>query len=78
MCCSPRRPVSRDCDRTHIEVEGDCARYATHFDSAIRDKAIAAVAYMTRHRWFVRYGPEKSDIVEQGDTGPRPATPLVS
>jgi len=45
-----------------IEVDGDWAQYATQFEPAIRDKAIAAMDYMTRYRWFVKYALEKDYI----------------
>ncbi len=45
-----------------IEIDGDFARYATPFEPAILDKAIAAMDYMTRYRWFVRYMLEKDFI----------------
>jgi len=45
-----------------IEVDGDWARHATHFEPAILDKAIAAMDFMSRYRWFVKYMLEK-DLV---------------
>jgi uncharacterized protein (DUF362 family) len=49
-------------DPVEIEVDGDWARHATQFEPAILDKAIAAMDYMTRYRWFVRYMLEKDFI----------------
>jgi len=45
-----------------IELDGDWGRYATRFEPAILDKAIAAMDYMTRYRWFVKYALEKDYI----------------
>jgi len=45
-----------------IEVDGDWTRHATHFEPAILDKAIAAMDFMSRYRWFVKYMLEK-DLV---------------
>jgi uncharacterized protein (DUF362 family) len=45
-----------------IEVDGDFERYATRFEPAVLDKAIAAMDYMTRYRWFVKYMLER-DLV---------------
>jgi hypothetical protein len=42
-----------------IEIDSDWTRYTTHFGP---DKAIAAIDYMTRYRWFVRYMLEKDFI----------------
>ncbi len=45
-----------------ITVDGDWARHATQFEPAIRDKAIAAMDYMSRYRWFVKYMLEKDFV----------------
>ena len=45
-----------------IEVDGDWARYATQFEPAILDKAIAAMDHMTRYRWFVKYMLEQNFV----------------
>jgi len=45
-----------------IEVDGDWPRHATRFEPAILDKAIAAMDYMTRYRWFVKYALEKDYV----------------
>ena len=45
-----------------IEVDGDWTRHTAEFEPAILDKAIAAMDYMTRYRWFVRYMLEKDFI----------------
>jgi uncharacterized protein (DUF362 family) len=45
-----------------IQVDGDLARYTTHFEPAILDKAIAAMDYMSRYRWFVKYMLEKNFV----------------
>jgi uncharacterized protein (DUF362 family) len=49
-------------DPAGIEVDGDWTRHATQFEPAILDKAIAAMDYMTRYRWFVRHMLEKDFI----------------
>jgi uncharacterized protein (DUF362 family) len=43
-----------------ISVDGDWARHATQFEPAVLDKAIAAMDYMSRYRWFVKYMLEKN------------------
>jgi len=49
--------------RAHaIEVDGEWARHATQFEPAILDKAIAAMDYMSRYRWFVKYALEKDYV----------------
>jgi uncharacterized protein (DUF362 family) len=45
-----------------IRVDGDFAGHATHFEPAILDKAIAAMDYMSRYRWFVKYMLEKNFV----------------
>jgi uncharacterized protein (DUF362 family) len=45
-----------------IEVDGEWARYATQFEPAILDKAIAAMDHMTRYRWFVKYMLEQNFV----------------
>jgi len=45
-----------------IHVDGDFARHATQFEPAILDKAIAAMDYMSRYRWFVKYMLEKNFV----------------
>jgi uncharacterized protein (DUF362 family) len=45
-----------------IKVDGDWARHATQFEPAILDKAIAAMDYMSRYRWFVKYMLEKDFV----------------
>ena len=37
-------------------------RHATRFEPAILDKAIAAMDYMSRYRWFVKYMLEKNFV----------------
>ena len=49
-------------DARQIEVDGEMARHATRFEPAIRDKAIAAMDYMSRYRWFVKYALEKDYV----------------
>jgi len=41
-------------DDLAIARDGDWATHATTFEPAILDKAIAAMNYMTRYRWFVK------------------------
>jgi len=38
-----------------IEADGDWTKHQTQFEPAILDKAIAAMNYMSRYRWFVKY-----------------------
>jgi uncharacterized protein (DUF362 family) len=45
-----------------IHVDGDWAGHATHFEPAVLDKAIAAMDYMSRYRWFVKYMLEKNFV----------------
>jgi uncharacterized protein (DUF362 family) len=49
-------------EASRIAVDGDWQRHATQFQPAVLDKAIAAMDYMTRYPWFVRYMLEK-DVV---------------
>ncbi len=43
-----------------ITVDGDWSLHATQFEPAVRDRAIAAMDYMSRYRWFVKYVLEKN------------------
>ncbi len=45
-----------------ITVDGDWARHATQFEPAILDRAIAAMDYMSRYGWFVKYALEKDFV----------------
>jgi uncharacterized protein (DUF362 family) len=45
-----------------IRVDGDFARHATQFEPAVLDKAIAAMNYMSRYRWFVKYMLERDSV----------------
>jgi len=45
-----------------IAVDGEWARHATCFEAAVLDKAIAAMNYMSRFRWFVTYMLERDYI----------------
>jgi uncharacterized protein (DUF362 family) len=45
-----------------IRVDGDWAKHATQFEPAILDKAIWAMDYMSRYRWFVKYALEKDFV----------------
>jgi uncharacterized protein (DUF362 family) len=45
-----------------IRVDGDWAKHATRFEPAILDKAIWAMDYMSRYRWFVKYALEKDYV----------------
>jgi uncharacterized protein (DUF362 family) len=49
-------------DAAQIAVDGDWERHQTQFEPAICDKAIAAMDYMSRYPWFVKYMLEK-DLV---------------
>ena len=44
--------------KEEIEVDGDWERHATQFEPAMLDKAVAAMNYMSRYRWFVKYALE--------------------
>jgi len=46
----------------YIQVDGDWARYQTQFEPAVLDKAIAAMNYMSRYRWFVKYALEQNHV----------------
>jgi uncharacterized protein (DUF362 family) len=45
-----------------IRADGDWARHSTQFEPAILDKAIAAMDYMSRYRWFVKHMLEKNFV----------------
>lgn len=45
-----------------LELDGDWHRHATQFEPAVLDKAIAAMDYMSRYRWFVKYALEKDFV----------------
>jgi uncharacterized protein (DUF362 family) len=45
-----------------IRVDGDWTKHATQFEPAILDKAIQAMDYMSRYRWFVKYALEKDFV----------------
>jgi len=45
-----------------IQVNGDFAGHATEFEPAVLDKAIAAMNYMSRYRWFVKYMLERDAV----------------
>ena len=45
-----------------IEIDGDFDRLATRFEPAILDKAIAAMNYMSRYRWFVKHLLERDTV----------------
>lgn len=45
-----------------IEVDGDWQKHATQFEPAVLDKAISAMNYMSRYRWFVKYMLESDRI----------------
>jgi uncharacterized protein (DUF362 family) len=49
-------------DRAEIAVDGDWHRHVTAFEPAVLDKAIAAMNYMSRYRWFVKYMLEKDAV----------------
>jgi uncharacterized protein (DUF362 family) len=56
-----RRGLGR-MDAADIEVDGEWDRHATTFEPAVLDKAIAAMNYMSRYRWFVKYMLERDFI----------------
>lgn len=45
-----------------ILVDGDWDRHATQFEPAVLDKAVAAMNYMSRYPWFVKYALEKDTV----------------
>lgn len=45
-----------------ITVDGDWARHSTQFEPAVFDKALRAMNYMSRYKWFVQYALEKDLI----------------
>ncbi len=45
-----------------IEVNGDWDRHTTQFEPAVLDRAIAAMNYMSRYRWFVKHMLERDYI----------------
>jgi uncharacterized protein (DUF362 family) len=45
-----------------ITLDGEWERHATQFERAILDKAISAMNYMSRYRWFVKYALEKDYV----------------
>lgn len=49
-------------DAGAIEVDGDFARLKTVFEPAILDRAVAAMNYMSRYRWFVKYMLERDSV----------------
>lgn len=49
-------------DPDAIELLGDWDRYATQFEPPVLDAAVAAMNYMTRYRWFVRYALERDSV----------------
>jgi uncharacterized protein (DUF362 family) len=46
----------------YIQVDGDWEHYQTQFEPAVLDKAIAAMNYMSRYRWFVKYALEQNHV----------------
>lgn len=49
-------------DPAHITLDGEWATHETLFEPAILDKAIAAMDYMSRYRWFVKYMLERDAV----------------
>jgi uncharacterized protein (DUF362 family) len=45
-----------------IELDGEWTRFATQFEPAILDKAVAAMNYMSRYPWFVRLALEQDYV----------------
>jgi len=45
-----------------IAVDGDWERHAARFEPAVLDAAIAAMNYMSRYRWFVKYLLERDAV----------------
>jgi uncharacterized protein (DUF362 family) len=45
-----------------IEIDGDFERHATRFEPAVLDRAIAAMNYMSRYRWFVKHMLERDSV----------------
>jgi len=49
-------------DAETLELDGDWVRHATHFQPAVLDKAVAAMNYMSRYRWFVKHMLERDTV----------------
>jgi len=49
-------------DAERLELDGDWAHHATHFEPAVLDKAVAAMNYMSRYQWFVKHMLERDTI----------------
>jgi uncharacterized protein (DUF362 family) len=45
-----------------IEVDGDWQKHTTEFEPAVLDKAVRAMNYMSRYRWFVKHVLESNRI----------------
>jgi uncharacterized protein (DUF362 family) len=45
-----------------IEVDGDWEKHATKFEPAVLDKAIWAMNFMSRYRWFVKHILERDTV----------------
>jgi uncharacterized protein (DUF362 family) len=45
-----------------IEIDGELECHATRFEPAVLDKAVAAMNYMSRYRWFVKYMLERDSV----------------
>ncbi len=49
-------------DAERLELDGDWAGHASHFEPAVLDKAVAAMNYMSRYRWFVKHMLEQDTV----------------
>src|SRR5581483_713866 len=45
-----------------IEVDGDWEKHATKFEPAVLDKAVWAMNFMSRYRWFVKHILERDTV----------------
>jgi uncharacterized protein (DUF362 family) len=53
-------------DSSAIAVDGDWTRHRTQFEPAVLDSAQAAMNYLTRYRWFVKFALENDYIFRPG------------
>jgi uncharacterized protein (DUF362 family) len=49
-------------DSAAIDLDGDWDRHRTRFEPAVLDRAIAAMDYMSRYRWFVKHMLERDYV----------------
>jgi uncharacterized protein (DUF362 family) len=49
-------------DENRITVDGDWAAHSTQYEPPVLDRAVAAMNYMSRYPWFVKFALEKDTI----------------